>query len=146
MIHGMDTGFLVASEMREHADFAAACHKLTLLVTVGDSIAIAPDVLSEFLHVVTDPRRFQQPLDMDSARDIAEQFWNATDAVKVFPDENAVRLFLSWHRQFSLGRKRLIDTLLAATYSQAGISSILTTNPADFAVFGVFTCITPTSP
>jgi predicted nucleic acid-binding protein len=45
--------------------------------------------------------------------------------------------------QFSLGRKRLLDTLLAATFHQAGIHSILTTNAADFAVFGVFTCITP---
>jgi hypothetical protein len=37
----------------------------------------------------------------------------------------------------------LLDTLLAATYLQAGIQSLLTTNPADFGVFGVFVCITP---
>jgi len=47
--------------------------------------------------------------------------------------------------QFSLGRKRLLDTLLAATYRQAGVQSLLTTNPADFGVFGVFSCITPTT-
>jgi len=45
--------------------------------------------------------------------------------------------------RFALGRKRLLDTLLAATYLRAGIRSLLTTNPADFAVFGAFTCITP---
>ena len=44
-------------------------------------------------------------------------------------------------RRRNLGR--LLDTLLAATYKQAGIRSLLTTNPADFAVFGVFTCVTP---
>ena len=43
----------------------------------------------------------------------------------------------------ALGRKRLLDTLLAATYWQAGIQSLLTTNPADFGVFGTFRCITP---
>ena len=32
-----------------------------------------------------------------------------------------------------------------ATYHQAGIQSLLTTNPTDFAVFGVFSCITPGS-
>jgi hypothetical protein len=42
-----------------------------------------------------------------------------------------------------LGRKRLLDTLLAATYHQAGVQSLLTTNPGDFVVFGVFTCVTP---
>jgi hypothetical protein len=63
--------------------------------------------------------------------------------VWVFPDDAATRRFLAWLQQFSYGRKRLLDTLLVATYRQAGIPSILTTNQADFTVFGVFTCITP---
>jgi hypothetical protein len=41
------------------------------VVSVGDVIAIAPQVLAEFIHVVTDPPRFTQPLDMNSARDVA---------------------------------------------------------------------------
>jgi hypothetical protein len=44
-----------------------------------------------------------------------------------------------------MGRKRLLDTMLAATYRQAGIQSLLTTNKADFLVFAVFTCITPSA-
>jgi hypothetical protein len=60
----------------------------------------------------------------------------------VFPNEAATQQFLAWLGQFSLGRKRLLDTLLAATYHQAGIRSILTTNPSDFATFGLFNCIT----
>jgi hypothetical protein len=63
--------------------------------------------------------------------------------IPVFPDDGATRQFLSWLALFSLGRKRLLDTLLAATYCQAGVQSLLTTNPADFAVFAVFTRITP---
>ncbi|MBI3410253.1 MAG: hypothetical protein HY040_18080 [Planctomycetes bacterium] len=51
--------------------------------------------------------------------------------------------FLAWLQQFFLGRKRLLDTFLAATYHQAGIQSLLPTNPGDFAVFGVFTCVSP---
>jgi hypothetical protein len=66
--------------------------------------------------------------------------------VQVFPDDGATRLFLDWLKQFSLGRKRLLDTLLAATYRQIGIQSLLTTNPADFGVLGVFVCITPKTP
>jgi len=50
---------------------------------------------------------------------------------------------LSWLQQFALGRKRLLDTLLAATDLRAGIRSLVTTNPADFAVFGAFSFITP---
>jgi predicted nucleic acid-binding protein len=143
MIHGLDTGFLVAAEVAEHADHTAARETLARLIAASDQIAIAPQLLAEFIHVVTDPRRFAKPLDMAAARDVAEQWWTARDTVRVFPDNGATRQFLSWLQQFSLGRKRLLDTLLAATYLQAGIQSLLTTNPADFGVFGVFTCITP---
>jgi predicted nucleic acid-binding protein len=145
MIHGLDTGFLVAAEVREHvarADARATLARVQVL-SAGDFIAITPQVLAEFIHVVTDPRRFLQPLDINAARRVAEQWWTASDVVQVFLDAGAVRQFLAWLQQFSLGRKRLLDTLLAATYGQAGIQSLLTTNQSDFLVFGVFTCVTP---
>jgi predicted nucleic acid-binding protein len=145
MMHGLDTGFLVAAEVMEHADHAAARAAIARLVSAGDVIAIAPQVLAEFIHIVTDPRRFTNPLDMMAARQLAEQWWTARDVVAVFPNDGATRQFLAWLQQFSLGRKRLLDTLLAATYHQAAIQSLLTTNPADFGVFGYFTCITPKS-
>ncbi len=143
MIHGLDTGFLVAAEVREHAEHADARATLTQVLSAGDVIAIAPQVFAEFIHVVTDPRRFTQPLDMNAARDVAEQWWTASDVVQSFPDAGAVRQFLTWLQQFSLSRKRLLDTLLAAMYRQAGIQSLRTANQSDFLVFGVFTCVAP---
>jgi predicted nucleic acid-binding protein len=113
------------------------------LLATPDLIAIAPQVLAELIHVATDSRRLAQPLTLSVARALAEQWWTAREVVGVFPDDVATRLFLAWLQQFSLGRKRLLDTLLAATYHQAGIRSLLTTNAGDFAVFGTFNCITP---
>jgi predicted nucleic acid-binding protein len=143
MTHGLDTGYLVAVEMREHADHMSARAALARSLAAGDLIAIAPQVLAEFMHVVTDSRHFTHPLDMTTACQLAEQWWTSKDVVQVFPDDRTFRQFLAWLRQFSLGRKRLLDTLLAATYQQAGVQSLLTTNPGDFAVFGVFSCVTP---
>ncbi len=143
MIHGLDTGFLVAAEVIEHSHHSTARSTLAQLVSAGDQFAIAPQILAEFMHIVTDSRRFSQPLEMHAARDIAEQWWLAVDVVHVFPADAAIQQFLSWLQQFSLGRKRLLDTLLAATYQHAGIQSLLTTNEADFSVFGVFSCIVP---
>ena len=102
-------------------------------------------MLAEFIHVVTDSRRFSQPLDMAGARNLAQQWWTAREVVQIFPNDAATRQFLAWHAQFALGRKRLLDTLLAATYAQAGVDSLLTTNSADFSVFQAFTCLTPGS-
>jgi predicted nucleic acid-binding protein len=96
MINGMDTGFLVAAEVREHAEHADARHALGRLLSVGDLIAIAPQVLAEFIHVVTDPRRFAQPLEMIAARQLSEQWWTAREVVRVFPDDDATQQFLAW--------------------------------------------------
>jgi predicted nucleic acid-binding protein len=142
MIHGIDTGVLVAAEVLDHVTHLAARSTLARIVAAGDSIAIAPQVMAEFIHIVTDSRRFTKPLDMTTAIRLAEKWWSAREVVQVFPNAAANRQFLAWLQQFSLGRKRLLDTLLAATYAQAGIQSLLSTNQADFAVFGVFTCVT----
>jgi predicted nucleic acid-binding protein len=81
MTHGLDTGFLVAAEVVEHAAHEGARATLVRLLGAGDLIAIAPQVLAEFIHVATDPRRFAQPLEMAAARQIAEQWRTARDVV-----------------------------------------------------------------
>jgi predicted nucleic acid-binding protein len=138
-------GSSLAAEPREHAAHVDVRATLVRVLWAGDFIGIAPQVLTEFIHIVTDPRRFAQPLDMNAARRVAEPRWTSNDVVQVVPDAGAVRQFLAWLHQFSLGRKRLLDTMLAATYRQAGIQSLLTTNKADVLVFADFTCIAPSA-
>jgi predicted nucleic acid-binding protein len=116
---------------------------LAEFIALGDSLALAPQVLAEFVHVVTDPRRFALPLAMDVARDVAQKWWTAKHVIQIVCDAASVALFFEWHREHGLGRKRILDTLLAATYRAAGISSILTTNAVDFAILGGFDCVTP---
>jgi hypothetical protein len=77
---------------------------------------------------------------------MAEQWWTAREAVQVFPDDTANPTISGVAASVFAGRKRLLDSLLAATYYQAGIRSLLTTNPTDFGVFGVLACITPAAP
>ena len=45
--------------------------------------------------------------------------------------------------QFRLGRKRVLDTMLAATLATAGIVTAATIDVRDFEVFGVFECLAP---
>ena len=143
MIHGLDTSVLVAAELFEHSSHQAAKAKIFALLAEGDEIAITPLVLTEFMHAVTDRKRFTIPLTMDEARDVAQKWWTLKDVKQVMPDAMAVAQFFVWHRSHRLGRKRLQDTLLAATYRSAGIHSILTLNAADFAGLDGFQCIVP---
>lgn len=61
----------------------------------------------------------------------------------------AVTKYLEWLQTYRLGRKRQLDTLLAATYFCAETTSLLTLNAGDFLIFGCFDCLSleePTSP
>jgi predicted nucleic acid-binding protein len=138
MTHGVDTDFLVAAEIRDHPFHHLADELLRRLLAEGHDFAISPQTLAEFIHVVTDPRRMPQPLSMADAINRAEHWWQAAEVVRVFPEGQCVTDFLQWLKRHQLGRKRLIDTLLAATFHRAGIHRIITNNETDYRVLGVF--------
>ena len=139
MTHGLDTSFLVAIEVRSHEAHATARARFQKLVKAGDTFSLAPQILAEFIHVVTDPRRFSAPLTVELAVERAGIWWNAAEIVQVFPTAESTLRFLGWLEEFRLGRKRLLDTMLASTLAAGGVTSLLTLNPADFAVFETFT-------
>lgn len=51
---------------------------------------------------------------------------------------DAVAIFLDWMVEHRLGRKRLLDTLLAASYRATGVSRLATPDWRNFDVFSVF--------
>jgi predicted nucleic acid-binding protein len=104
-------------------------------------MALAPQVLTEFAHVVSDPRRFELPLPLDAALAIAERWWGARECRQVRTGPAAVAIFLDWMTLHGLGRKRLLDTMLAATYRAEGVERLATSDWRDFAVFGEFEII-----
>jgi predicted nucleic acid-binding protein len=139
MTHGLDTSFLVAVEVVSHDEHAASRSRFQKLLKAGDTFSLAPQILAEFIHVVTDPKRFSDPLTLAQAVERAEIWWNAAEIIQVFPTAESTLLFLGWLEEHKLGRKRLLDTMLASTLQAGGITSILTLNRGDFAVFGSFT-------
>ena len=139
---GLDTTFLVQVEIQETEGHLGALEVLRREILGRDrQAALAPQVLSEFIHVVTDRRRFARPLSMTQALAKANFWWNAAEVERIFPDDQAASQFFAWVREHALGRKRLLDTLLAATYYRSGVTRIVTSNARDFRVFGVFELI-----
>jgi predicted nucleic acid-binding protein len=140
---GADTTFLVQLELIELPAHKAA-HELLKREVLQPQVplALAPQVLAEFIHVVTDPRRFQNPLTAGEAVSKARFWWHAGEVHPVFPTPDSTTLFLDWMQRHQLGRKRILDTQLAAILWTAGVRQVLTANPADFRVFG-FQLLTP---
>ena len=136
---GVDTSFLVGLTVQEHPSHDRCWALFESEILGGDAtMAVAAQVLAEFCHVVTDGRRFERPLAMPEALELCEQWWNARECRPVPVDAEVGTLFLTWMVDHRLGRKRLLDTLLAATYHRAGVQRLATTDWRDFALYGVF--------
>jgi len=138
VIIGLDTSFVVQLEVAGHPGHEQARTMRDSRLNAGDRFALAPQVLAEFVHVVTDARRFERPLSVEAALSRAGAWWNADEVAPVYPNEHTVTLFLGWLRDHRLGRKRLLDTLLAATYFTNEVTAIVTANARDYSVFASF--------
>jgi len=135
---GIDSNILVAHAIQEHPEHVQVRAHIITLLSAGHGLAITSGILAEFIHIVTDPKRFEQPLDMSDALDWG-RFWSGAEEVTVVvPGVTAHAQWLSWIAEHRLGRKRLLDTLFAATWHAAGITELFTLNPRDFQIFGVF--------
>ena len=136
---GLDMTVLIAHEIAEAPLHRQVRDQIAFLCRErGTRFGLAPQVLQEFLHVATDPRRFASPLPMDEALARARFWWEASEVVHCHITDKAWEYATSWMEKFSLGRKRILDTTLAATYHERGIQALATANPANFAIFGVF--------
>ena len=123
-------------------DLLPADELLGRLLEEGRKLAVAPQMLAEFVHVVTDSKRLKEPLSMEEALARAEYWWQAREVVRIYPEGDAVSTWIEWLRDHRLGRKRLLDTMLAASACAQGISTIVTNNAKDFQIFGRFKILT----
>ena len=131
---GIDTTFLVCMEIKEHPMHGAGWGTFSReVLDAKERVALAPQVLLEFIHVVTDAKRFARPLPISEAIGRAKYWWMAAESVHVYPSSESMLICLDWLGQYGLGRKRLLDTQLAATLWTAGVRRVLTLNPRDFA-------------
>lgn len=140
---GIDTSFLVAVEAAGHEQGFVSRELLDRLLADGELFTLNPGVLSEFIHVMTDPIRLSDPLTVTTALERAMYWWTTNDVTPVFPTAASTDLFFKWVKEHRLGRKRLRDTMLAASYFHAGVTRIVTLNAKDFEVFGCFEIIVP---
>lgn len=140
---GLDCNILVQLALADHPANAVTLTAVQAEATQGNKLVFPPLVVAEFLHVSTDARRFAPPLTMTEALDWIEDFMNNPMVGLVFPNAASLDQTLKWMRQLNLGRKRILDTQLAAILNTNGVRRLLTANPADFTVFNVLEVVTP---
>jgi uncharacterized protein len=106
-------------------------------------LVLTPLTLHEFVHVVTDPKRFAPPVTMSEAIAIARGYLGRSNVECVGVDEKAMLRALDLLEQHQLGGSRIADALLAATLLEHDVTELVTCNGADFAVFEGLIVIDP---
>lgn len=132
---GVDTDFLVRLSIAAHPGRDAAVELRDRHLDAGDRFALAPQVITEFVHVVTDARRFTKPLNTNKALAIAKNWCDADDVEPLFPSTDSMSRFFELMKKHKLGRKRVLDTALAATLISADVKHLITGNATDYSVF-----------
>ena len=139
---GLDCNILVQLAFADHAANAQTIAAVQTETQKGEKLVFPSLVVSEFLHVATDARRFAPPLTMTEALDWIEEFLKNPAVSLLEPSQASVDQTLHGCGS-STGPRRILDTQLAAVLHSKGVSRLLTSNPADFAVFGALETVTP---
>ena len=143
MIVGIDTDILVNYVMKGAPSHPAARRFIGEMLESDGQLGIVAQTLHELIHVCTDVRRFENPLSMGEAIRYSRAFWDGGGVVRVTPSPAVFHRTLDLLSTLKLGRKRILDTALAATLEAAGIEIIATFNARHFEIFNFLEVIVP---
>ncbi len=144
---GVDTNVLVYAHVAALPEHVAVKAFLARQLARRDvTLVVTPAVLHEFVHVVTDPRRFEPPVAMAEALALARLYLGRANVDCLATDADALVDALALVERHGLGRRRLADTLFAATLLRHGVRQLATCNPGDFATFSGLQLVDPRVP
>jgi predicted nucleic acid-binding protein len=142
MIVALDTDVLVNWAMSGAPAHSASRRFMLRMIDDEVRLGLVPQVLFEFLHVVTDSRRFENPLQTGQARSLVRELWDSPDAERIIPGSRVLHRTMELMDRLRLGRKRILDTAFAATLEEAGVRHLATLNQKDFEAFDFLEVVT----
>jgi predicted nucleic acid-binding protein len=144
MRQGVDSNVLVYAHIPTFPEHARVRVFLTDFLAQADALlAFTPAILHEFVHIITDARRFSPPVEMSEALAVARLYVDRENTECLSVTESDMAHAFDLLERHGLGRKRIADTLFASTLLRAGISELITCNPDDFKVFDELKVIDP---
>ena len=136
---GIDTCFLIDLYW-ENSPRNKNARALFSQIANNESVKVAVyyNCFNEFLHVITDSKRFENPLSVSEAISVIDCWCDIDRVTVLYPDDTSFKRTLAWMNRYQLGRNRVNDTQMASCYLTSGVSSIITANPKDFEIFESF--------
>lgn len=131
----LDTNVLVYAT-NEDSPFFPRARELLDQALAGDlEAAITPQILAEYYAVITDPRRLDQPLTPQEARQQVEALLGA-GTIRLLPlKESTSRQMVELAVRHEIRAQEIYDTQVVATMLDHEVPVILTANEPDFQRF-----------
>src|SRR5262245_3068827 len=124
---GVDTNVLIYAHLSESPHHARLrSFLLERLSRDAVSVVSTPAILHELVHLVTDGRRFSPPLAMSDALALARFYLEHAQVECIRLDAAAVASAFELIDRHQLGRKRIADTLFAASLLGQGVQELIT--------------------
>jgi predicted nucleic acid-binding protein len=141
---GVDTNVLIYAhipELPQHK--VVGSYLLNQLAQDDVTLFVTPGILHEFVHVITDSRRFEPPVAMKDALAAARSYLNRTNVECLSTDQPSLVSAFELMERHRLGRKRIADALFAASLLNQGVRELITCNMDDFRIFEELTLVDP---
>src|SRR5215217_3702515 len=108
MRRGVDTNVLIYAHMAEMPHHEAVRRYLLDQLAQDDvTLIVTPGILHEFVHVVTDGRRFDPPVAMKDALALARGYLGGANVECLSVDERSLTKAFALLERHQLGRKRI---------------------------------------
>lgn len=106
-------------------------------------LCVCPQVLTEFLAVVTDSRRVKNPISPSEAIKEVEKYLTAPNILKIYQNEVSFRELVELIGKYKIGKQEVFDLQLVSTMLTSKISKIYTFNTSDFSKFKEIKILSP---
>jgi predicted nucleic acid-binding protein len=144
MKRGVDSNVLIYAHIPAFSEHAPVKHFLKEQLAQEDTVlAFTPAILHEFVHIVTDRRRFEPPVEISEAIAIARLYVDRANTECLSVVESDLTDAFELIERHRLGRKRIADTLFASTLLRNGVTELITCNPDDYRPFDGLTVVDP---
>lgn len=140
----VDTNLLIYAHVVRFPEHERARQWIYEQLEQPDVILVTtPLILHELVHVITDPRRFDPPVQMREAAELARNWIGRSNVECLAVDEAATELAFDLIDRHGLGRTRLADTLFVGTLLVHGVTLLATRNTRDYSIFRQLQLIDP---
>jgi len=140
MIISNQTCFVDTNVMVYAADtnspFHVACRQLIKQGIKDEvSLCVSPQVLFEFLAVITSPKRVVKPLKLDKAINEINKYLGYKNIKKIYPKNDVIKKTLELCKKYNIKGQEIFDVQIIATMLSNNVTTIYTYDKNHFERF-----------